>query len=502
MPKTLHLNPHDNVAIALADISLGEEAAPGLTTRAMIPSGHKIALKSIKKGALVHRYGLPIGFASTDILPGDHIHTHNLTFGEGGIHQDYEYATDADPIPAQEPAAFPGYRRADGRVGIRNTIAVIATSNCAAEVVRIIARRAREEMLPDFPHVDDVFAIKHGAGCSMDIGGDDLVRLRRTLAGLAQHPNVSGYVFVALGCEVNQMSDQVGCCGLPGMDAARTVEIQGVGGAVPAIEAGLAHVRELLGEANALRREPCSTADLVIGLECGGSDSWSGITANPALGRASDRIVAGGGTTILAETSELAGVEHLLTRRSVSREVGEKFRRIAQDYEHYVTLRGSIVDHNPTPGNKAGGLTTIYEKSIGAMAKGGSAPLSAVYDFAERVTAKGLTIMDTPGNDWTSATGMLAGGAHLIVFTTGRGSVAGYKPGPCIKIATNSALYGRMSGDMDINAGVIVEGESPESVGDAIFEKIVAVASGERTKSEALGFGEETIHPWLKGAMM
>jgi altronate hydrolase len=504
----LRLHPDDDVAIALVPLSANrkiEVAGRPLRLAANVDAGHKLALRGIEVGQPVRRYGQVIGFATRPIAPGDHVHSHNLAVGDMKL--DYQFGTDVRPvqlIPPEERRTFMGYRRADGRAGTRNTIVIINTVNCSAHTVRQIGARARAELLPKFPNVTDIVGLAHKNGCAGRVSGHEIDMLRRTLAGFAHHPNVAGYLFVGLGCESNQFEallesqrDRLGDLRLPPY-----IGIQDTGGVAATIEAGLKEVAALLAQANQFRREPLPVSELALALQCGGSDGFSGITANPALGHAVDLLVQQGGTAVLSETPEVYGAEHLLTRRAASREVGQKLIEQIHWWETYTEREGFVIDNNPAPGNKAGGLTTIYEKSLGAVAKGGSMPLQAVYDYAEPITARGFTFMDTPGYDPVSATGQVAGGCNIIAFTTGRGSCFGFKPAPSIKIATNNVTYDRMRSDMDINAGRILEGVSIEEVGREIFEKIIAVASGEPSLSEAQGIGEEEFNPWILGATM
>jgi altronate hydrolase len=504
----LVLHPDDDVAVSLMPLPAGRPitvAGRALRLGANIAAGHKIALRAVETGRPLRRYGQVIGFATRDIAPGDHVHSHNLAVGAMTL--EYEFGTDLRPplaLPDAGARTFMGYRRRGGRAGTRNTIAVIATVNCSAHTVRRIAARARAELLPKYPNVTDVIAVAHRSGCATKTTGPEIEMLRRTLAGFARHPNVAGYLFVGLGCETNQFEDllasqrdRLGDVRLPPY-----IGIQDEGGVATTIEAGVRAVEQLLPIANDSAREPVPLSELCLALQCGGSDSFSGITGNPALGYAVDMLVAHGATAVLSETPEVYGAEHLLTRRAVSREVGEKLIRQIRWWEAYTAREGFEIDNNPAPGNKAGGLTTIFEKSLGAVAKGGSMPLAAVYDYAEPITERGFTFMDTPGYDPVSATGQVAGGANIIAFTTGRGSCFGFKPAPSIKIATNSVTYERMRGDMDINAGRILEGATVEEVGREIFEKLVAVASGEPSLSEAQGIGEEEFNPWIVGATM
>jgi altronate hydrolase len=505
----LLLHPDDNVAIALIPLTQGRQidvAGQTVRVRADVGAGHKIALRPIEVGRPAHKYGQVIGFATRRIAPGDHVHSHNLAVGE--MHFDYQFGTNVRPIPPpDEQRTFLGYKRAEGRAGTRNTIAIIGTVNCSAQVVRTLAARARAELLPRFPNVTDIVGLAHKNGCGTRDGSPELDMLQRTLAGFARNPNVAGYLFIGLGCEVNQFEtllvSQANRGGLPIQGRMPSyIGIQDSGGVNAAIEEGLQMLETLLPRADQARREPVPVSELALALQCGGSDGFSGITANPALGYAVDLLVAQGGTAVLSETPEVYGAEHLLTRRAVSRAVGEKLIEQIRWWEQYTERNGFVIDNNPAPGNKAGGLTTIFEKSLGAVAKGGSMPLQAVYDYAERITENGFAFMDTPGYDPVSATGQVAGGCNLIAFTTGRGSCFGFKPVPSIKIATNNATYQRMRGDMDINAGPILEGTPVEEVGREIFEKLIAVASGTPSLSEAQGIGEEEFNPWIVGATM
>jgi altronate hydrolase len=504
----LRLHQDDDVAIALMPLPPNRLVAiDGYRVRASsaIPAGHKIALRPVAVGQPVRRYGQVIGFATAPIAAGDHVHTQNLAVGAMTLN--YEFGTDVREVPFvpdAERRTFLGYRRPTGRAGTRNTVAVIGTVNCSAHTVRRIAARARAELLPRFPNVTDVIAVAHKSGCATRAGSPELELLQRTLAGFAHHPNVAAAVFVGLGCEVNQWEDLLDTQRerFADLDVPPYLGIQDTGGVAETVEAGLRAVEQLLPYANGFTREPVPASELCLALQCGGSDGFSGITGNPALGHAVDLLVAQGGTAVLSETPEVYGAEHLLTRRAPRREVGEKLIRQIRWWEEYTAREGFEIDNNPAPGNKAGGLTSIFEKSLGAVAKGGSMPLAAVYDYAEPIVDHGFTFMDTPGYDPVSATGQVAGGATIIAFTTGRGSCFGFKPAPSIKIATNSATYQRMRGDMDVNAGRILEGASVEEVGREIFELLLKVASGEHSLSEAQGIGEEEFNPWILGATM
>jgi altronate dehydratase len=500
----IRLHPQDNVVIALADLPVGaslpEVGVPLLTP---VPRGHKIAVSPIAPGQNVIRYGQIIGAATQPIQPGEHIHTHNL--GMGAHDTDYAFGTDIRPLPlVTETRSFNGYRRADGQVGTRNYLGVITSVNCSGSVARFIAEACeREPWLRDNPAIDGVVPIVHGTGCGMSGKDEGYDTLFRTLQGYSRNPNFAGILLVGLGCEVMQVPDLIGKGRMRGDGAFRYMTIQQTGGTRRTVEKGVAILKEMAETATKAVREPSGLEHLVIGMQCGGSDGYSGITANPALGAASDLLVAHGGTTILSETPEIYGAEHLLTRRAVSREVGEKIVERIKWWEDYTSRWGGEMDNNPSPGNKRGGLTTILEKSLGAVAKGGTAPLTEVYKFGEPITKRGFVYMDSPGYDPASVTGQIASGANLIVFTTGRGSVSGYKPVPCIKLATNSEMYARMSEDMDINCGdIVTEGVSLEEKGREIFEKFIATASGQHTKSEELGFGGAEFVPWQMGAVM
>ncbi|GIX14494.1 MAG: dehydratase [Paracoccaceae bacterium] len=502
--RAIRLHPADNVAIALTDLPAGTELPElGVTTGAAIPRGHKIALGPVAAGAPVLRYGQIIGAATAPIAPGAHVHTHNL--GMGDHRQDYAHGRDARPLPpAEEARSFLGYRRADGQVGTRNYLGVLTSVNCSGSVARFIAEAAeRTGLLDGMENVDGVVPIVHGSGCGMAGQGEGYDTLFRTLAGYARNPNFAGILLVGLGCEVMQVPALVGAGRMRDDGSFRYMTIQQTGGTRRTVERGLAMLREMAAVANAARREPVPARHLVVGLQCGGSDGYSGITANPALGAASDLVVRHGGTTILSETPEIYGAEHLLTRRAARAEIGEALIERIRWWEDYTARNGGEMDNNPSPGNKRGGLTTILEKSLGAVAKGGTAPLNGVYRYAEPIRTPGFVFMDSPGYDPCSVTGQIASGATLIAFTTGRGSVSGYKPVPCIKLATNSEMCARMSDDMDLDCGDIATGAaSIEEKGREIFEMFLRVASGARTKSEALGFGGVEFVPWQIGAVM
>ncbi|NUP98787.1 MAG: altronate dehydratase [Armatimonadetes bacterium] len=508
----LQLHPHDHVAVAREDLPAGLRLAAAdrvIEVRQEVPRGHKLALGAVNVGAPVRKYGQIIGFATAPIAPGDWVHTHNLGFGAGELQLDYAVGSEATPfplLPAAERASFAGYQRSDGRVGTRNYLAVVSTVNCAANVAVAIARRF-EGVEREHSNFDGVLPVVHKGGCGGKPGWE-LELLQRTLAGFARHPNVGAYVLVGLGCEGNQMADFIETGGLLQLEAAPgerppAVIMQEVGGTQAAIDQGVDAVARLLPRVAAQERTTQPASKLVVGMQCGGSDGLSGITANPALGVCSDEIVRHGGTSVLSETPEIYGAEHLLTRRAVNPEVAARLLERIAWWKDYTARSGFTIDNNPAPGNKDGGLTTIFEKSLGAVAKGGSAPLSAVYQYAEPIAGPGFVYMDTPGYDPVSTTGQVAGGCNLVVFTTGRGSCFGFKPAPVLKIATNTPMYERMEADMDLNAGTIFEGrETVHEAGLRIFARLLRLASGEASKSEAQGLGIEEFNPWLIGCTM
>ena len=503
MNPFIRLHPLDDVFISRQQL-LGGATLEGLTLKGLVPPGHKVAARNIAVGEPVRRYNQIIGFASRTIQRGEHVHTHNLVMGD--FERDYAFGSDVKPEPVRKEATFMGIRRADGRVATRNYIGILSSVNCSATVARAIADHFAghvNQALSDFPHVDGVVALTHGTGCGMATEGLGMQILERTLSGYATHANFAGVVVVGLGCESNQINAWLAHSGLQEGSLLRTFNIQDRGGTRKTVERGIAMVKEMLPAANAVVRTPCSAAHITIGLQCGGSDGYSGISANPALGAAVDLLVAHGGTAILSETPEIYGAEHLLTRRAVSREVGEKLVARIRWWEHYTRINDGEMNNNPSPGNKAGGLTTILEKSLGAVAKAGTTNLQAVYEYAQSVKVKGFVYMDTPGYDPVSATGQVAGGANLICFTTGRGSAYGCAPSPSLKFSTNTALWRRQEDDIDLNCGEIVDGTaSVAEMGQRIFELALATASGGRTKSESHGYGQNEFVPWQVGAVM
>jgi altronate hydrolase len=501
-PRSVRLDPGDNLIVAVDAIERGV-AAGGVIATDRIPRGHKMAVAPIEAGAPVIKFGQIIGFATADIAPGTWLHEHNV--GLRDFERDYHSAEEATRPPAavEAPATFEGFRRADGKVGTRNYVGILSSVNCSATAARFMAEEiVRSGVLADFPNIDGVVPLVHGTGCAMDTEGEGFEVLKRTQWGYAANPNMAAVIMVGLGCEAFQIDRWKQAYGIVENERFRSLTIQQTGGTRRTVEAGVAAIRELLPLANQVRRETVPASSLMLALQCGGSDGYSGITANPALGAAADLLVAHGGTAILSETPEIYGAEHLLARRAARPEIGERLIGLIRWWEDYAARNRGVMNNNPSPGNKAGGLTTILEKSLGAAAKGGSSPLTGVYRYAEPVTAKGLVFMDTPGFDPVAATGQIAGGANVLAFTTGRGSAFGSKPTPSIKLATNTPMYERMVEDMDINCGDILDGVSIEQKGREIFEQILEVASGRRTKSELLGYGDHEFVPWQIGATM
>jgi altronate hydrolase len=502
-PSMLRLNGADNVLISTRIVDKGE-AFEGTVAAAKIMRGHKMAAKAITQGEPIRKFGQIIGFAKSDIGAGDWVHEHNVEMGT--LSHDYAFAQAArsEPIlPESQRATFQGYRRKNGKVGTRNYIGIMTSVNCSATVASHIAKEAEKQgLLKDYPNIDGVVALRQDNGCVIDYRGVIFDTFKRTAWGYATNPNMGGVLMVGLGCEGFQIPRFKEAYKVEESDTFRTMTIQETGGTRKTVEAGIKAVMEMLPKVNAVKRETCLASDLILALQCGGSDGYSGITANPALGAAVDLLVEQGGTAILSETPEIYGAEHLLTRRAATKEVGEKLVGIIKWWEDYTRRNNMEMNNNPSPGNKLGGLTTILEKSLGAAAKGGTTTLRAVYNYAEPVTAKGFVFMDTPGYDPVSATGQVAGGANLMCFTTGRGSAYGNKPCPSIKLATNTTIYNQMVEDMDINCGDVVEGVSVQEKGRQIFDLILKTASGRKTKSEALGYGDNEYVPWYIGAVM
>jgi altronate hydrolase len=500
----IRLHSQDNVLVAKSAVALGEVFSDWqLKARAQVPAGHKIAARAIAQGERVLKYNTEIGVATRDIAAGEHVHSHNLALGE--FHHDPAFGEDVRPVayvPAEQRATFQGIVRPDGRVATRNFIGILSSVNCSSTVIHRIAAHFTPEKLAAYPNVDGVVAFAQTSGCGMASPSEHFDVLRRTIAGYVRHPNLAGALIVGLGCERNQVMDLVSSQGLREDRLMQTLVMQDTGGTRATVAAGIAAVEAMLPLANAVQREPVPASHLKIGLECGGSDGFSGITCNPALGAAMDILVRHGGTAILSETPEIHGVEHMLTRRAVSPEVGQKLLDRLAWWAEYT--RGTNVQFNGVVGhgNQQGGLANIFEKSLGSAMKAGTTPLQEVYRYAEPIEKAGFVFMDSPGYDPVASTGQIASGANLICFTTGRGSMFGSKPAPTIKLASNSPMYQRLEEDMDINCGRILDGElSVQEMGQQIFEQILRHASGEPTKSEALGLGDHEFVPWHLGVV-
>ena len=498
----LHLHPNDNVLVAKTALALGQEISElGVRTRAQVPAGHKIAARRIAAGEQVKKYDTVIGVATRDLEPGDYVHSHNLQLVD--YYRDPAFGADVQPVdyvPEAERATFQGFVRPGGGVGTRNFIGILSSVNCSATVIKRIAAHFTPERLAAYPHVDGVAAFAQTSGCGMSSPSEHFDVLRRTLAGYARHPNLAGVLIVGLGCERNQVDSLVDSQGLREGKLLRTMVMQDVGGTRATIEAGIRAIEEMLPIANDARRTTVSASHLKIGLECGGSDGFSGITANPGLGAAMDILVRHGGTAILSETPEIHGVEFMLTRRAISPEVGQKLLDRLAWWEKYTAGQNAQFNGVVGHGNQAGGLANIFEKSLGSAMKGGTTPLRAVYEYAEPITENGFVFMDSPGYDPVASTGQIASGAQLICFTTGRGSMFGSKPAPTIKLASNTPMFTRLEEDMDINCGVVIDGEcTVAELGQRIFEQILRHASGEQTKSELLGLGDHEFVPWHMG---
>ena len=497
----IRLDASDNVITATRNLEAGESAEQ-VSTQQIIPRNHKFASRDIEKGEAIRKYAQIIGYACVDIAAGEHVHTHNVEFRNTDV--DYEFATDLRPVaPAQTKDTFMGYRRESGKVGTRNYIGILTSVNCSATAARMIASAFGPEELADYPNVDGVVAFVHGTGCGMAGQGEGFEALQRVMWGYARNPNHGGVILVGLGCEMNQIDWLLEAYGIKQGPLFKAMNIQDTNGLAKTVEQGIAMVREMLPEVNRTKREEVPASELMVALQCGGSDALSGITANPALGYAADLLVAQGGTAVLAETPEIYGAEHLLTRRAVDEKVGSALVERIRWWEDYTARNKGSMDNNPSPGNKKGGLTTILEKSLGAAAKGGTTSLTGVYKYAELVTSRGFVFMDSPGYDPASVTGQIASGCNLVTFTTGRGSAFGSKPSPCVKIATNTQMYQTLITDMDINAGEILsEGKSVEEKGREIYQMLLDVASGQQSKSEAQGLGDYEFVPWQIGATM
>ncbi|WNL41841.1 altronate dehydratase family protein [Halomonas sp. PAMB 3264] len=498
----IHLNSRDNVGVASKAVPQGIPIdKDGTPARENIDAGHKVALAAIQQGEAVFKYGQLIGLAARDIQPGEHVHTHNLTMIELDSSLD-DFKAHPRTDTASHTRTFQGFQRSDGGVGTRNYIGILSTVNCSATVAKAAADELNRSGELDKMGFDGVVAITHGSGCAMNTDSEGFDFLERVIAGYAQHPNFAFVLIIGLGCETNQVKTLVKRKGLEDASRLAYFNIQDAGGTRSSIKTACSHLLEMAARHGQQERTPASLEHLVVALQCGGSDGYSGITANPALGHAADLIVQHGGSVILAETPEIYGAENLLIDRAIDENVAQKLLDRISWWKHYTEINGAELNNNPSPGNKAGGLSTILEKSLGAVAKGGTSSLNDVLLYAEKISTRGFNFMDSPGYDPISVTGQIASGSNVVCFTTGRGSVSGFKPAPCLKLATNTAMYEKMHEDMDINCGVIVDGtDSVERVGEQIFERIIAIASGDMSASESLGYGNNEFVPWLVGAV-
>ena len=501
--RALRLDARDNVLVAVTELPPSTEVQ-AIRCADLVPAGHKVASADIAKGQPIRKFGQIIGFASDNIRVGEHVHEHNCAYGE--FSRDMHVGVDYRPtelVPEADRATFQGYVREDGRVATRNMVGVVTTVNCSATVARAIVDRLRQQALRDYPNIDDIVAFTHSGGCGTATSGENIEILRRTLAGFMRHPNMAGVLLLGLGCEANQGSVVLERAGMQPGTALEYMNIQDLGGSRVTMERGIEALSAMLPKANEARRTTVPASHLSLALQCGGSDGYSGITANPALGAAADLLVRHGGTAILSETPEVYGAEQLLTRRAASPAVADKLLERISWWEEHVRATGGSMNNNPSHGNKRGGLTTILEKSLGAVAKGGTTGLMGVYRYAEPITERGFVFMDSPGNDPYSVTGQVASGANVVCFTTGRGSVYGCKPAPCLKLTTTTELYERMKEDMDIDCGVLLSGKvTLQKLGQQIFRRVLEVASGSKTKSEEFGFGDNEFLPWRIGAVM
>ncbi|MGI3170873.1 UxaA family hydrolase [Pseudooceanicola sp. C21-150M6] len=499
----IRLDPLDNVVVARMPVSAGTPVpSEGVTTLQDVPSGHKIAARDIRKGEAVLKYNTVIGYAAEDLVPGTWMHSHNILFDE--VEKDYAFTTRYEPtdfVPQPQRATFDGIKRPDGRVATRNFVGVFVVSAASGTVARRIAKSFKEDDLKSFPMIDGVVPYVHDQGDGMEWTGEPMDLLRRTIGGYLKHVNTGAALIIAQGDEANDLEALLADQGLKRGPTLQTMLVEETEGLRAAIAAGRSKIEAMLPLANACHREPCSAEHITVGLQCGGSDGFSGLSANPALGAAMDLLVKNGGTAILSETSEIFGVEHTLTQRAVTPEVGQKLVDRMNWWLEYNAGKDTQINGRVSPGNNAGGLANVLEKSLGGAKKGGNTGLMGVYKYAEPVDAHGFVFMDTPGYDPAAATGQIAGGANMVCFTTGRGSCFGSVPAPTMKLASNTPMYDRMKADMDVNCGRIIDGEiSVEDLGKEIFEQLLEHASGHQpTKSELSGMGTNEFMPWPIG---
>ena len=498
MYNVIILSKKDNVAVAAMSIPAHKVINSNLKSIDSIPFGHKIALSNINKNDFIYKYGQVIGIASKDIIEGEHVHSHNLEFTE--FEREFKINKQKNiEYKSENNFFFEGFKRKNGKAGTRNYIGLLSTVNCSATVVKKIADNINNNPeLQKYENIDGVVCLKHSSGCGMNNKGYGMKVFNQTIEGFKHHPNFSKVFVIGLGCECAQIS-------LYKEEDDRVVymNIQDEGGTKKIIESVSNQIFDMLPNLDADKRVKIPVSELIVALQCGGSDAYSGITANPALGYASDLLVNQGGSTILSETPEIYGAEHLLIERAKNENIIKKLQHQIDWWKNYTSINDGSLDNNPSPGNKKGGLTTILEKSLGAVAKSGNSMMMDVLSYSEPLKKKGFNYMDSPGYDPVSVTGQVASGSNVICFTTGRGSCFGFKPTPSLKIATNTNMYNKLEEDMDINAGVIMDGESDiREMGEKIFKQIIDTASGKLTKSEINGYGDDEFNPWIIGATL
>jgi len=489
--EILMVNGIDNVAVALKPLKKGYCYSSGcytVTALDYVQQGHKIALKDIKKGENIIKYAFPIGHALCDIPAGSHVHSHNIRTNLEGL-LDYTYRKPDMPLKEKQHATFMGYKRENGTIGIRNEIWIINSVGC---VNRVAERLSQEANRLYRGRVDGVYTFVHPFGCSQL--GDDLDTTRKILAGLVNHPNAAGVLVLGLGCENNNIASfrqYLASSGISGCDArTRFLSLQEVDND---IDAGLSLIGELVEYAECFKREPCPVSSLVIGLKCGGSDAFSGITANPLVGALSDIIISHGGSAILTEVPEMFGAETILMNRCINEDVFNKMVKLINDFKKYFIKHNQPIYENPSPGNREGGITTLEEKSLGCTYKGGTGLVVDVLDFGRQIKYNGLNILNGPGNDIVSVTNLAASGAHLILFTTGRGTPLG-GPVPTLKISSNTGLYQSKPGWIDFNAGVLLDGIPLNELACNLFSLVLKIASGDAlTRNEYNGYREIAI---------
>ena len=499
MFNIIKLNSKDNIGVAPMNIPEGAEIKSNLKAQTDIPFGHKISIADIQKDELIYKYGQIIGKAFEKIERGSHVHTHNMMFYE--FDRNYKFIKKNLDTSYKKDKFFFGYKRNNNTVGTRNYIGLISTVNCSATVVKKIANKINLFLNENnYKNIDGAVCLKHSSGCGMNTSGKGMEVFNRTIEGFKSHQNFGKVFVIGLGCECAQISLYKNN---NSQNDIEYLNIQDEGGTNEIINKVYTKVINEIPKINSIERTKSHLSNLTLALQCGGSDSYSGITANPALGVAADLLVSYGGSTILAETPEIYGAEHLLIERALQESDIKKLNNQINWWKNYTQINDGSLDNNPSPGNKKGGLTTILEKSLGAVAKSGNSIMVDVLDYAEKISKPGFNFMDSPGYDPVSVTGQVAAGSNLICFTTGRGSCFGFKPAPSLKIATNTNMFNKLEEDMDINAGTIMDGVNTiEEIGHEIFEELILVASGKKTKSEINDYGDDEFNPWVIGATM